>query len=882
MANNGSIDEVIGSEAGKQVDVLTEKMNALYVAFKQNITAINLVNDALSKSVSIKDVSENVDKATKSTKKLKDVQTEFVETVVKLDKAVSDTGHALSEQEVAMAKLTATMANGNKAAKLVSESTKVVNKDATDLKNAYARLNDEYKASLIHSKNLAVQYGVTSKEFKAAATQTNLMGAELKNIDAQLGIHSKNVGNYAAGVEKGMEKTNFSIGKIWGGLRQLAYLIPGIGLAGMFNLAFEAIGKVYDKIMQVNEATQKMKDIQSAFDKGVESGYKEVAMLQSLYEEATNVLEPMDKRLKAVDSLQKQYPEYFKNLKDEAILAGSARDVYIELSDAIEQSVINRAFLAETDEMAKDLPKQIMMLDELTAKRAEMYQGGSSGWVFGAKESAKQTDAFKKLVEEIKVIPGIGEEMAKKILATGDGSVSGAMNTVITELSTNIDAVKGKIQGLLKYANDNYGKTVLPVDKDLRNPKKPKEVNRISELKNQFEAEKLVIDTENEKGYTSELEYRNKLLTLINEYVNARETALGTLSQHEKESQTSFNISLLGETKSNTKAIEKYYADQLKMMEVYDAQVKKNDEIKVKDKQTVNEKYEALDDKLWEAQFAGSKAQFDDVKAKLAAEIKLKQDKAVLEEAIIKASFSIANSITDAIHAKELQQIEDKATALEEAHNREIKQIEQSGLTSIQQTKAKAKADAQYEAEKKKIDKDRKKALREEARLNRDIALLEVAIRTAANIVKEFHNPYLMAAAAALGISQAAAIALKPLPQYAKGRGKGKAEHAIVGEAGQEAIIRENGKVELTPNKATITYLNPNDQVISHHDLIKNASYVHLMKQGNVSTSTNDKFQSAEIVEEIKDLKKVLINKNLSVNTTNYSGFDSYLKANIR
>jgi hypothetical protein len=879
MANaNGSIDEVIGSEAGKQVTDLTEKMNGLYVAFKQNITAINLVNDALSKSTSIKDVSENVDKATKSTKKLKDVQTEFVETVYKLDKAVSDTGHALSDQEVAMAKLTATMANGNKAAKLVTDETKKQSTATKELEGNYKALLAQQKAALAQAREVGVVYGTSSQKFKDAAQSANAYSVQVNSMNKQLGIHNSEVGNYAENIKKGTSGIVSGLNSIWGGVRKLAYILPGLGIAGIFSLLGEGIVNVVSQLdifsdkltvakskldivgelqnsSKVVDAMQKITDLQKLF---ADATISTEAKLRSYNEVMGKIWDKETDYGKAKQNLIDLSPAYIQMLEDEAFADLASKHLaeakYKKDLDEKQNSIKNNPTTGVYD----DAGNLKSMLDKLKLHFVTL-EGIKESFYVNGQQKGESDFAIQKKIDE-KTTKQIDDDLKVR-------------KSVYDEAYANGLISKAKYEEALKKAG------VTPGDAKID---KPKEVNRIDDLKKSFEAEKLMIETANEKGYTTELEYRNKLLTLINEYVNAKETALGALSQHEKESQTTFNLSLHRETKSNISAIEKYYADQLKMMEVYDTQVKKNDEIKVKDKQTVNEKYEALDDKLWKAQFAGTQAQFDDVKAKLAAEIKLKQDKAVLEEAIINASFSIANSISDAIHAKELQQIEDKATALDEAHNNQIKQIEQSGLTSIQQTKAKAKADAQYEAEKKKIDKDRKKALHEQARLNRDLALFEVAIRTAVNITKEFHNPYLMAAAAALGIAQAAAIVLKPLPAYAKGRGKGKAEHAIVGEAGQEAIIRENGKVELTPNKATITYLNPNDQVISHHDLIKNASYVHLMKQGNVSTSTNDKFQSAEIVEEIKDLKKVLINKNLSVNTTNYGGFDSYLKSHIR
>jgi hypothetical protein len=48
-----------------------------------------------------------------------------------------------------------------------------------------------------------------------------------------MGNNQRNVGNYASGFQKA-----------FGFLRQAAYIIPGIGVAGIFNLIFEGVTKV--------------------------------------------------------------------------------------------------------------------------------------------------------------------------------------------------------------------------------------------------------------------------------------------------------------------------------------------------------------------------------------------------------------------------------------------------------------------------------------------------------------------------------------------------------------------------------------------------------------------------------------------------------------
>ncbi len=82
----------------------------------------------------------------------------------------------------------------------------------------------------------------------------------------------------------------------------------------------------------------------------------------------------------------------------------------------------------------------------------------------------------------------------------------------------------------------------------------------------------------------------------------------------------------------------------------------------------------------------------------------------------------------------------------------------------------------------------------------------------------------------AIGALQIAQIVSAPLPKYKDGRQGGKAELAIVGEAGREIIETKEGERYLTPNTATLTYLPEGASVIPNYE-IKNYSNTYLPKR---------------------------------------------------
>ena len=82
--------------------------------------------------------------------------------------------------------------------------------------------------------------------------------------------------------------------------------------------------------------TQKLQEaLNTAHRKGGEAAAEETAKLRILYSASQDLNKPMNERLKAVDALQKIYPDYFGKLTDEAILAGNAASAYDELTKAI-------------------------------------------------------------------------------------------------------------------------------------------------------------------------------------------------------------------------------------------------------------------------------------------------------------------------------------------------------------------------------------------------------------------------------------------------------------------------------------------------------------------------------------------------------------------
>lgn len=224
---------------------------------------------------------------------------------------------------------------------------------------------------------------------------------ELKVIDAQMGNYQRNVGNYTSH----WNGLNESVQQVAGELPSLAVGWNDFFLAISNNLPIMAdeIKRARDEFKALQESGQKGvpvwkqltksilnwqtalvvgitllsvygKDIMNwienlfkakevtgdlidyenklliARQKGIQDISRETTKLDLLYKTTQDTNKSMKERLAAANALQKMSPDYLGNMKKESILAGEAKEAYMQLRKELVASAIARAQL---DEMTK-------------------------------------------------------------------------------------------------------------------------------------------------------------------------------------------------------------------------------------------------------------------------------------------------------------------------------------------------------------------------------------------------------------------------------------------------------------------------------------------------------------------------------------------------
>lgn len=220
------------------------------------------------------------------------------------------------------------------------------------------------------------------------------LDTKIKELDASMGVHARNVGNYASG----WNGLSFSIQQVARELPSLAIspqtfflaisnnlpiladqlaltrqrvkelkaegqsftpvwkqviksiiswqtlLVAGITVLTLYGKEItEWAGSLFKGKQAFDAAKQAAEQFHATMTEGAISAQAEITKLDLLYRTATNVAKPCNERKKAVERLQEIYPAYFGNMSEEQVMVGNAISAYNNLRDAIIEAAQARA-----------------------------------------------------------------------------------------------------------------------------------------------------------------------------------------------------------------------------------------------------------------------------------------------------------------------------------------------------------------------------------------------------------------------------------------------------------------------------------------------------------------------------------------------------------
>lgn len=198
--------------------------------------------------------------------------------------------------------------------------------------------------------------------------------------------------------------------------------------------------------------------------------------------------------------------------------------------------------------------------------------------------------------------------------------------------------------------------------------------------------------------------------------------------------------------------------------------------------------------------------------AKRISEAELELSKTTNEQKTINIQ-DFASAATDVANAlinmrlsrfdNELAQLDERAEASATFYDNELSL---AGDNEI----AKKEINRQRIQDEKKLERERNKILRDQAKAQKRAAIFGAIVSTAQGVAQALNNPYpanliFAASVAAVGAIEIATIQNEPLPSFAKGVKKADGGLAVVGEKGRELVVdKKSGTAGFTPDKTSL------------------------------------------------------------------------------
>ena len=292
----------------------------------------------------------------------------------------------------------------------------------------------------------AVYKNMSAADREGAQGQTMLKNIEsldtkIKELDASMGVHTRNVGNYASG----FNMLGFQIQQVARELPSLAYgpqiffsaisnnlpmladeiarakksvdelkkagqtftpvwkqiassifswqtlLVAGVTVLTLYGKEITNwVASLFKGKTTIDASAAALERFNSAMAQGSVSAQSELTKLNLLYRAATDLSRPYEERAEAVKKLQDIYPAYFGNMAAEQVMVGNAvgayenlRDAIIEVAQAkaaqelITENVIKKLKIEGTDEY-KRIQSYADRIDTLQSKINDLQSKGIS------------------------------------------------------------------------------------------------------------------------------------------------------------------------------------------------------------------------------------------------------------------------------------------------------------------------------------------------------------------------------------------------------------------------------------------------------------------------------------------------------------------------
>lgn len=784
--------DIIEDDALMAPLVLSENFEVLLATIKKLKTEVGKSSELAESATTISGVGTAIESLVAQEKELAKVQNQLSSAVAKdnaeyaeLKKKV-DAANQSVKTRIQLGDREATTINKTNA------SLRELGAALTKNRQEYAKLASEQERSSAQGKKLLSTIQLQDKEFK--------------ELNATLGQHQANVGNYAGNLNKAnvaaatLTPTLHAMGSaIWNGVKAAAAFIAtplGLFLAGIGLLLSPIIAyftSTAEGVDRVDVATAEWN-----------------ARLQVLKDKLADLGKEMTKNAQATDESEEATRKHFST-------SGSLLEIFYKLFPAMKAVREEQELAAKT---AGELTKTLDELGEAEAKYgvevAELELQQQRLILQAKNRTLSEDERIEKLNEAVK----LEEQIKNKRIEFADQELEATVNEAAARLG-----VENKIdQSLTGQARvepyRNFAKQLIDIGREKDDAISD---GLIESLKKQTDAEKQSVVIE-EKVSKLRDELTDKKLQRYEKERLAKEKATHDMIKLEEELHQAEIDFRMTQMKAQAELLAKAEAQEKAFIAGI---TKRNNDRKARENKDHKDKLKKLEEE------------------KEAFRIMLETQLFYYQE----YSQAIAG-ISGGFTARRIQGIDSEIAKLEMQTAREI---ELAGDNEARKQEIFDQADAR----RAQLEAKRRAELKKQATLEKAFAITEAFIRTRMAVLLQLKSePAITAiprsiAAGVLGALQIAAIAARPLPQFYKGTQSSPEGPAIVGEQGRELKIEKSGKIGLTPGVPTIDNLKAGTKIIPHKETMK------ILALSGLGTDVLLQRQQNESIELNKQLSKI-------------------------
>lgn len=278
--------------------------------------------------------------------------------------------------------------------------------------------------SLTRMKNIYRNLSAAEREGTRGQTMLkniDTLDTKIKELDAAMGVHTRNVGNYASGFNMlgfqiqqvarelpslaygpqiffsaisnnlpmlademarakksvdELKKAGQTFTPVWKQIASSIFSWQTLLVAGVTVLTFYRkeitswVASLFKGKTAIDTAAAALEQFNSAMAQGSVSAQSELTKLNLLYNAATDLSKPYEERAEAVKKLQDIYPAYFGNMAAEQVMVGNAVGAYEDLRDAIIE--VAQAQAAK-DIITENATKRLKITTSNEYKRIQLY-----------------------------------------------------------------------------------------------------------------------------------------------------------------------------------------------------------------------------------------------------------------------------------------------------------------------------------------------------------------------------------------------------------------------------------------------------------------------------------------------------------------------------